>query len=312
MTSKNIPKFVQDGAFNWRVKGYHYILNEEELLKVEQENDENPWYVIAHVVEQAKLGDFSKCSYLSRFFDYNLSTNAAPVAMLITGDIGRFKDLKKLTDIMQNGSDGFRVYACKAAANSGCMWMIPYMLEAWHMVEGVDAHENIGYSIADLLDPINNLDDVGPIGSRASIYSNKVGGSRSNLKLKGLVERVRDKDADALFHEIVMNKFLYLKELYKSEQVILWAGEERNVYGFAQFFLNLITSNHFNLALTPLVVPLRQKFEAATGINCSSFFQNERFCQIEAVGILEYFLYSREVKKFQENKRYYFGNLIDS
>ena len=310
MENEKVPSFVRGGAFNWLSKGYHYVLSKEELLRVEIENDENPWYSIAHVVEIAKRGDFSKSGFLSKFFDYNLTTNAAPAAMLITGDIGRVKDLEKLTEIMHNGLDGFRVYACMAAANSGCMWLIPHMLEAWHLAEGVDAHENIGYAIADLLDPIQYLDDLGPIASRAGSFTYDIGRYRSNSKLEQLAERVRDKDASSMFHETVMRKYSDIKKVYKSDQVIVWGGEARSVCGFAQLFLDLITSDRFNMTVAPLVVPLRQKFEAATGIDCSIFFQNGRFRQIAAVGVLEEFLSSAESKIFQKGDRYFFGHLI--
>lgn len=310
MENEKAPSFVRGGAFNWLSKGYHYVLSKEELLRVELENDENPWYSIAHVVELAKRGDFSKSGFLSKFFDNDLTTNAAPAAMLITGDIGRVKDLEKLAEIMQNGSDGFRVYACRAAANSGCMWLVPHMLEAWHLVEGVDAHENIGYAIADLLDSIQYLDDLGPIASRAGSFTYDIGRYRSNSKLEQLAERARDKNASSMFHDVVMRKYSNLKESYNCDHVIVWAGEARSVCGFAKLFLNLITSDRFNMTLSPLVVPLRQKFEAVTGIDCTMFFQNGRFRQIAAVGVLEEFLFGAKSKTFQEENRYFFGHLI--
>ncbi len=311
MKNEKIPDFVRDGAFNWLVKGYHYELKKEELLRAEQENNENPWYSIAYVVELAKCGDFSRAHSLSKYFDYDLTTNAAPAAMLITGDIGRVDDLKKLIEIMLNGSDGFRVYACRAAANSGCMWMIPHMLEAWHSAESIDAHENIGYSIADLLDSIECLDDLGSVASRVGTYTNEAGQDLFNPKLKQLADKIRDKKANSIFHETVMKKYSDLKKTYKSDQMIIWAGEQKSICEFSQFFLKLIVSNRFNMTLSPLVVPLRQKFEASTGIDCSVFFENGRFRQIAAVGVLENFLSGVEAKKYKKGNRYFFGNIID-
>ncbi len=310
MKNIKIPNFVYDGAFNWTSKGYHYVLSKEELQRVEIDSDENPWYFIAHIVELAKRGDFTKSGLLSKFFDVNLTTNAAPVAMLITGDIGRDKDLKKLLKIMQDGPDGFRIYACRAAANSGCLWLIPHMLEAWHLAEGVDAHENIGYAIADLLDPIQHLDDIGPIASKAGNFTFDSGRHQSISKLEQLAERTRDKNASSVFHEIVMRKYSELKNVYKSGKVIVWGGKAISVSVFAQLFIDLITSARFNMTLSPLVVSLRQKFEAATGIDCSTFFQNGRFRQIIAVGVLEGFLNSGEFDRFKEESRYFFGHII--
>jgi peroxiredoxin family protein len=305
---EDLPKFLKNGAFNWRSIGYHYVLDKNEVERVKLGDDDNPWFVIAHVVDRAKQGDFSKCSNLAKFFDQNLETNAAPAAMLITGDIGKKEDLKKLTEIMKKGPDGFRVYACKAAANSGCMWMIPYMLEAWHLVEGVDAHENIGYSIADMLDSIESLDEVGTIGSRVGVFTTKF--ELSQFKFDKLNEKSNNK-ADAIFHDIVMEQYQQLKNKFPNDDAIIWAGKGRCMYEFAQYFLNMITTRNFNFNQIPLVVPLRHKFEAATGINCSSFFEGDRFHQINAVSILESFLDGSDSKKYQKHKRYFFGYVIE-
>ncbi len=306
-----IPDFVRDGAFNWLRKGYHYTLTDEELFIVaRQSDDKNPWYLIAKVVEEAKQGDFSNSADLSKLYDVNLETNAAPVSILITGDLGKIKDLETLTRIMINGPDGFRVYACRAAANSGCLWLIPHMLEAWHLVDGIDAHENIGYAIADLLDfTEDDLDYLGPIALRAGIFST---GTRNAIhnKVKQLASKIKETDSNGVFHEIVMRRYYYLIEKFGTDQAIVWSSEPRNICEFAEYFLNAITSDRFKVSLSPLVVSLRQKFEASTGIDCTDFFDNGRLRQIVAVGTLEKFIDGAESKRFQRDIRYFFGHPI--
>src|SRR6185436_11824509 len=97
----DIPAFVRDGAFNWAARGYHSAVSADERRHIESGRaDDNPWFEIARVVERAKTGDFSAAGSLSRYFDVDLETNAAPAAMLITGDLGRKADLEALVDVM--------------------------------------------------------------------------------------------------------------------------------------------------------------------------------------------------------------------
>lgn len=307
----DIPEFVRQGAFNWYSKGYHYILSEYEKALMHQNSSRNIWLEIAEIVEQSKIGDFSGVGLLAKFFDYGLTTNAAPVALLLTGAMGRRQDLEKLTEVMLSGSDGFRIYACKAASIAGCLWMVPYMLKSWHACESLDAHESIGFSISDLLDPMQTLDDLGHIGSLAGNYTlgpPPQGPRREDFEK--LVRHLQNGDASDQFDLAVTTLFDKLICESGREDAVVWRGKRSGVGGFTQDFLRLITADRLSPSDTALTVHLRHKFEASTGINCSAFYVDGRFQQMTAVEVLENFI-DVDLSRYVDNKRYFFGHVIE-
>ena len=44
-----------------------------------------------------------------------------------------------------------------AAADAGCLRLVPSMLEAWHAVHGIGNRELIGYAISDMLESRRTL-----------------------------------------------------------------------------------------------------------------------------------------------------------
>lgn len=308
----DIPEFVENGAFNWSSRGYHYIFSEEELCLVESGvTVENPWLEIARVVEHAKIGNFATVGSLARFFDTDLATNAAPAAMLITGNLGCKQDIEALVQVMHDGPDGFRVYACQAARNAGCLWLIPPMLEAWHhRSKSVDAHENIGFAIADLLDPIRHLDDEGEVASRAGRFTIPTEPKSRTSELEQLAVKTSDPGASKEFSKLVLRRWNEVAASCSDEQTAIWAGAITDVRAFAEHFLRMISAETFTLIQTPLTVPLREKFEASSGVDCSDFYRDGIFHQLTAVATLESFLDSTIPNRFETGQRYFFGHRI--
>jgi hypothetical protein len=54
----------------------------------------------------------------------------------------------------------------------------------------------------------------------------------------------------------------------------------------------------------------RRRFEASTGIDCSGFYKDRNFQPLTAAAILEDFLESPEVARYEEGVRYFFGHRI--
>jgi hypothetical protein len=57
-------------------------------------------------------------------------------------------------------------------------------------------------------------------------------------------------------------------------------------------------------------ITFREKFEGATGIDCSPFFRGGRFQAAAAIAILEEFVSSKRSRDFREGVRYFFGHAI--
>ena len=304
-----VPEFVMNGAFNWLSLGYHFQLSESEKADISSRNAMDPWLDLARIVGAAKLGDFSAVKDLHKYFYGDHQTNINPVALLVAGDVGRQEDMGRLVDVMRKGPDGLRIYACQGARNAGCLWLVPHMLMAWRLCSGSDAHETIGFAIADMLDPVSALDDLGSIGGMAGRHDVYVDETLVESGIGLLAQRLNSGGND-LFARAVRQRYLELLEQCESEEDIVWAGKRSGVVEFAGHFLEMLISKDFDMTQAPLVVPLREKFEAMTGIDCTGFYREGRLVHGEAVHVLEEFLASSVCTKYQMGKRYFFSNPI--
>ena len=303
-----LPKFVLDGGFNWASKGYHYDLSEADRARIgSHANLDSPWEFLANAVEKAKVGDFSSVAMIRNLFNGKYETNVAPSALLITGDQGSQTDLVALTDVMTSGPDGLKAFACQAARNSGCLWLVPHMLAAWETCSGVDAHAQIGFAIADLLDVTVALDEIGAIGAAADCYDSPLEPGTSS-GISELKLRIRSRRTNAEFGSVVRERFAEVLELCESDRVAVWGGSVFNVRRLCSEFLSSVTAPTFNFTQFPLTVVLREKIEASTGINCSNWYSGGRFVQGEAVHRIEEYLESEGSLKFSDGRRYFFGH----
>lgn len=305
------PTFIAEGAFNWSSKGYHYRLTESERDRLLSERlSSDPWQVLARVVELGKMGNFTEVSSLAGLFDTSKTHNIAPAALLVTGDLGSRTDLERLVEVMRKGPDGLRVYACQAARNAGCLWLVPHMLDAWNRSSGSDVHEQIGLAIADLLDSVEVLDDVGPVGRLAQSFEVQYGSLDPASKVGVLARKIAKNRSNGDFGAVVNEGYCRLLEICKSDNEVVWAGERSGVIELANHFLKMLLPSKYEITQAPLTVVLREKFEAATGLNCSAFYIAERFVQGAAVHVLEEFLASQPSRSFRTGARYFFGHII--
>jgi hypothetical protein len=107
----------------------------------------------------------------------------------------------------------------------------------------------------------------------------------------------------AAFRAAVMNHYSKLVDQFGSEDVIIFEGKRFGVRALAERALELVRLPYFRPYL-------RQKFEAATGIDCSGFYKDEQLQPLTAAAILEDFLASPEAAQYQEGVRYFFGHRI--
>lgn len=305
------PSFIAEGGFNWSARGYHYTLSDPERAQLlSRQWPDDPWKFLARVVELAKAGDFSEVGSLSRFFETSTRINVAPAALLITGDMGGKSELDRLTQVMRDGPDGLRVYACQAARNAGCLWLVPHMLDAWNRCSGADVHQLIGLAIADLLDPIEALDETGPVGARAGNYEIEAFPVLADDRLAALAAKLRDSRAGDDFNRLVIDRHAQILAACDSEDDAVWAGERAGAVELAQHFLRMVSPPVFDITQAPLTVVLREKFEATTGLDGSGFFRAGRFVQGEAVHALETFLSSPDADYFKPGARHFFAHPI--
>ncbi len=89
-----------------------------------------------------------------------------------------------------------------------------------------------------------------------------------------------------------------------SEQAYVFMGRSLDVPEIAHLLLQNLGKSHFEEASQWL---LRRRFEASTGINCTSFFKEDSFQPLTAAVVLEKFLSSIDKTKFLLGRKYFLG-----
>jgi hypothetical protein len=295
----DVPPFLTTGALNWTEYGFHYPSPPPiDLLSAAALNSENPWIVLAAVIERAKTGDHTHVRTLQRWFDADPPLSR--MCIVAIGAIGTDADLRMLVPLMEQGPNDARVHACIGAERAGNLWLVPHMLQAWHYVSSIGDHETIGYALSGLLEEPN-----GPIAAKAG---------DATLRLEDMSpERARllamtDRHGSDRFGELVKMRLADVTKRSGRPDAPVWNGKIFHVVGFATEMLRQVKSPEG--ATAPIT--LREKFEAATGINCSSFFRNGRFQPLAAAAVLEEFLESPQVSRYEEGARYFFEHQIPS
>lgn len=308
----DIPRFILDGGFDWSRKGYSYLLTSQELNITEKKDiNKNPWIEILKIVEKAKTGDFSHVSNLSRYITIDNEFNTAPVSLMLIGDMGTKDDLSLLVKIMRDSHEGFVAYACEAARNAGSLWLVPHMIEAWKKSESIFAHEMIGFAIADLLESVNIMDEVGPLSDLAGCFTQVFKERAASRQINNVLPDLVNEEADDKFVNLAMSRYRKISDEVLDDDVAVWSASPIGPFEFAELFLSLISNPSYSRVQDPLTIKYRHKFEAMTGIDCSEFYRDGRFQQIAAVGVLERFLDNESKANYEVGKRYFFGHQIN-
>ena len=148
MAKYDVPAFMK-GTTAWSVLGYSYAERPPiNLLTPEVLASDDPWAVLASVLEHAKQGNFDRIHLLRAWFHSGNEQGPDRACIHLTADAGRQTDLTALQTLLDEGPDQLRAYAAEAAAFVGRLWLVPPMLEAWKRVASRAHHEAVGYAIS--------------------------------------------------------------------------------------------------------------------------------------------------------------------
>jgi hypothetical protein len=296
------PPFLK-GAFQWTARGYFYAGSPPmDLLKPAALTSEDPWIVIAAAVEHAKLGDHSHIRLLKQWF-YEI-----PQSIAITGDAGTEADLRTLAELMHDESADVRASACEAAMMAGRLWLVPFMLEAYRRATHAGDRETIGYAISDLLDEQAFGEIASLVGSPSApaVRSSEI----QNPLLRALAEQQAARaDDEPTFEPAVETRFDALRAQFGGDQLSIWRGKPFSVRALAAYLLSLVRNPSGSVPAESFYV-LRQKFEAATGIDCSAFFKDGVLQPLAVAAIAEDFLESGRPDTFRDGQRHFFAHIV--
>jgi hypothetical protein len=299
----SLPPFLH-GAFDWNVDGYQwngdppFDLRTPETLKAD-----NPWMVVASVVEHAKAGDHEPASRLIPFFTRTEPFALRRVALQVFADVAPGRLVGSLVDALAHADPEVRKAAGEASKYVGRLSLIPPMLEAWQRALKADDHETIGFAISEVLETT-----YGALANAARVWDTPIAeGPPSVVGLPGIAVSGMDDDDDPPgFPDLVKEAHRQLVERYGRDAYV-WRGEPTSVAAMARALLDKAS------ATTPApgaIIVLRHRFEAATGIDCRGFFYAMRPRPKQIQRVVEAFLDSDAPSRYLPGTRYFFGKPI--
>jgi hypothetical protein len=278
------PKFLQ-GCFLWQGLGYTYAEKPPpELLSPAALRNENPWLVLAAVLERAKRGDFDSLPLLfqrMRALDNNLFWSAC---VILLGQAGPRKILQQALSEFDKEIQANDINIIKRVSfilyGSLLLWTVPVMLDLFQRV----ADRNRAF-IRDQVVIIPHLFSEIVEEKEGEIY---------NASLQ-----------DEQYRQLVQNRCSTLAKAFGTDQVAARRGKLFSVKSLAEELLKDLTGGQ-----VANVMGERGIFEASTGIDCSSFYKDSQLQPLAAATIVEGFLEDGGADKYQPGVRYFFGHPI--
>lgn len=275
------PSFL-DGTFFWDRRGYTLAASPSlDLLSNESLKSENPWIAISATLERAKVGDFSGVRGLKTWMQRDLGPTLDYAFAELFGDAAPEETLREIESMIIDGPNHARMAACRAALWSGELWVVPLMLDCWRRVEQRDDRDSITVMLSDLLEK-----NAGPVVANEALSKEE-------------------------YAELILSRVDEIQRKAKNQRTPIWEGGIFSVVGLAQKMYELVTSSAMAVDdFEDDFEGYRHKFEAATGIDCSSFFVDDELRPLAAAAVLEDFLVDGRSEQYENGVRYFFGHHV--
>ena len=243
---------------------------------------ERPWFELALALERAKTGDFEHLVYIGKMLADITSYEFWNAAVVLLGHAAPAPVLREILETfrLESGSLSASVEGAVAEmlGRSMQLWAVPPLLSAYriHCQSGRDEQaEPITYFLSDLLEPA-----PGPIFLREEFVD--------------------------VYYERVLRAYTGIVQRQGTNRRPVWHGQVFSVSNMARDLYARLRDPATDFE----ELDDRLWFEASTGIDCSSFFANGEFQPLIAAGIVEEFLDSDELYRFEFGERYFFGHRI--
>jgi hypothetical protein len=260
-------------ALDWEGRGYAAFTAPPAGPGRPDEGDEDPWLLWVTALDKARRGDFSKVPPVLEASDESPDPVFVQSSYYLLGDAGPDPCFPGIVENAEMPSDTDRViWSCNALMERGRLADIPILLEAYLRHSGNQDAGIIALYIHDML-------------------------GREDLIDPGEFESL------AAYRDAVISAHQGLLDQFGTDAVCIYRGERFHVPRMARAILDALHQPHFRMSA-------RRKFEAVTGIDCSEFYREKRLQPLTAATIVEEFLESPEVEKYEEGVRYFFGHRI--
>jgi hypothetical protein len=226
-------------------------------------------------LRRAKLGDFSWGPALVELASGETHPVNRRLCAELLGDAGSTSTIDAIACRLASEEVGFELTLSWASVltRRGKLADIPIVLSAFERVAEISDAEIVPVQISDCLETEYALAD--------------------------------HQEYDSLddYRQAVLKRCEELAAKFGTDQVLVEGGAKLSVIDLAKRIVQRLREPYFPSQL-------RRRFECATGIDCSSFYQDRVLKPLQASALLEEFLESPLSTRFEDGVRYFFGHRI--
>jgi hypothetical protein len=278
------PEFLSQGVFAWDALGYAFATTPPpDLLSATALQSSNPWIRLAAVLERAKNGDFRMLPVLIDCLRQSDSWVLAGACAALLGDSGSAPRVREVVEqfhreLFDEGDLRFQLKIAQTLFWSGLLWTIPIAVEIY-----LQSSQHRESAIIPILISQMVEENFGPIASPTLLGS------------------------ESKYHAVVMERYEDLRTKFGTDTVPILYGEIFSIKKLAARMSDHLRADKID---RQSIISQRHRFEAATGVNCQSFYSEGELRPLAANAILEAFLESTQIEKYQDGVRYFFGHRI--
>lgn len=267
-----------------------------DLLDTRFLNDENPWIVLAALIQRAKQGDFSNMAHIFKYLRLSEGDGAYWHACLITlAHAAPSSVLKQLLNEFHSEiwekRDLLKIeYVVDILSQSLRLWIVPILL-------------NIFLEIGDR----KEIDEIDEYEDNPSLILIPDYLSQLLEEEYASIAEAESFDSDEEYREYVTQTYEQKCREMGSPEVAILKGKLFTIRSVAEQLLTKVMAVQVD-ALE--VAKERMLFEATTGVNCNAFFVDFKIQRLAAASILEEFLESSYAEQYEPGVRYFFGHRI--
>jgi len=261
-------------GLDWEGAGYFGVPPAPSRLGATPEAD--PWGYFKAAFHRAREGDFALMPYLPDILAVTPDTPLAVCCAELIGDAGSNEVVDRVICLLKEDLPVDRaLLCCTAVYNRARLGDIPVLLDTYVRYSNHPDADIIPVWMSDLIES-----EDGPISEPMYFEG-----------IEGYVSMVR-----SAHDELLAN--------LATPDTKIFRGMVFGVRRLAQYILDRVRA--------PFVRSnLRHRFEASTGIDCSSLYRRGEFRPLTAAAVVEEFLESPHSNKFRDAVRYFFSHPID-
>jgi len=263
------------GGLNWTGQAYAAAALPEGGLPV-GDPESSLWGTWFNTFNRAKRGDFTGVRDLVTVHQKTGNWILRSMCADLLGDAGTQESFRTVMESLDTADNIVaKIDFCEVLAWWGQLSIVPFVLETFHSVQHFNDADILPVQLSDLLEA-----EAGLISDSMSFAT------------------------PSEYSEFVITRYQELRNQLGSDQVIVFNGQRFSVISLAKIILSALADDSFDF-------PLRRKFEASTGLDCSGFYDERGNLQpLSAAAIVEDFLGSPEAVKYEDGVRYFFGHRI--